>query len=76
LRSGFANTSSVPANIQFNLGALREFDLPCLGRWKVRAAIINLFDTKNEIRAGTGIGVFAPQWGPRFGLFGGLAKLF
>jgi len=76
LRSGFANTSSVPANWQVNVGALRKFEVKGLGRMQARVAIINLFDTTNEIRSGSGIGVFAPQYGPHIGFFGGLAKLF
>jgi outer membrane receptor for ferrienterochelin and colicins len=38
----------------------------------VRFDITNLFDTAYEIRNGTGIGVGAPQWGPRRGYFGGI----
>jgi hypothetical protein len=33
-----------------------------------------VFDTVYELRNGTGIGVFAPQFGPRRGFFLGLAK--
>ena len=35
----------------------------------VRFDIINLFDTIYFIRDGSGIGVFAPQYGPRRGYF-------
>jgi outer membrane receptor protein involved in Fe transport len=76
LRSGFANISSVPASWQVNVGALRQFEVKGLGRWQVRVAILNLFNTTNEIRSGSGIGVFAPQYGPHIGFFGGLAKMF
>ena len=76
LRSGFANTESVPANWQVNVGALRKFEVKGLGHMQARVAIINLFDTTNEIRSGSGIGVFAPQYGPHIGFFGGLAKIF
>jgi outer membrane receptor for ferrienterochelin and colicins len=38
--------------------------------------VINLFDKSYEIRSGTGIGVFAPQYGARRGVFFGLAKDF
>jgi outer membrane receptor protein involved in Fe transport len=38
--------------------------------------VINLFDKEYEIRSGNGIGVFAPQYGPRRGLFLGLSKGF
>jgi hypothetical protein len=35
-------------------------------------AVINVFDHAYEIRNGTGIGVFSPQWGPRRALYAGL----
>ena len=40
----------------------------------VRFDVVNLFDTVYQIRSGTGIGVFAPQYGPRRGYFIGLKK--
>ncbi len=76
LRSGFANTEHVPSNFQVNLGAMRKFTLGCLGPMEARMSIINVLDKVNEIRSGTGIGVFAPQYGPRIGFFAGLTKLF
>ena len=42
----------------------------------VRFDIINLFDTVYQIRSGSGIGVFAPQYGPRRGFFAGVSKKF
>jgi outer membrane receptor protein involved in Fe transport len=47
--------------------------------WKpftVRFDVVNLFDHVYELRDGTGIGVFAPQWGPRRGFFIGLSQKF
>ncbi len=76
LRSGFANTEHVPSNFQVNLGAMRKFTLGRLGPMEARLSIINVLDKVNEIRSGTGIGVFAPQYGPRIGFFAGLTKLF
>ena len=76
LRSGFANTEHVPSNFQVNLGAMRKFTLGYLGPIEARMDIINVLDKVNEIRSGTGIGVFAPQYGPRIGFFAGLSKLF
>jgi outer membrane receptor protein involved in Fe transport len=35
---------------------------------------VNVFDTIYVIRDGTGIGVFAPQYGPRRGYFVGLSQ--
>ena len=40
----------------------------------VRFDIINLFDHIYEIRDGSGIGVFAPQFGPRRGYFVGVSQ--
>ena len=42
----------------------------------VRFDVINLLDTVYPIRNGTGIGVFAPQFGPRRGFFLGVSKSF
>jgi len=75
LRSGDANISTVPPYTQFNVGVAREFLLPDDPKpMTVRFDIINLFDTVYMIRSGTGIGVFAPQYGPRLGFFLGLSK--
>jgi outer membrane receptor protein involved in Fe transport len=43
---------------------------------KVRADVINLFDKTYEIRDGSGVGVGAPQFGPRRGFFVGVSKSF
>jgi len=40
----------------------------------VRLDIVNLFDKVYEIRDGTGVGVGAPSYGPRRGVFVGLTK--
>ena len=39
-----------------------------------RVDVINLFDVDYQIRSGSGIGVFAPQYGQRRGFFFGLSK--
>lgn len=76
LRAGFANTQSLPSYAQFNLSASRTFDVPGIGDLTTRFVIVNLFDRAYEIRNGTGIGVGAPQYGPRRGFFLGLTKYF
>jgi outer membrane receptor protein involved in Fe transport len=75
LRSGFANLETVPAYAQINLGVSRPF------KWSENAkpltasfSIVNLLDTSYFIRNGTGIGVFAPQYGPRLGFYLGLSQ--
>ena len=44
------------------------------GALTARFDVINVFDKIYQIRNGTGVGVFAPQYGPRRGLFFGLSK--
>ena len=75
LRAGFANQSTAPAYSQINLGLSHEF------KWldeakpiTLRFDVVNLFDSIYEIRDGSGIGVFAPQYGPRRGFFFGLSQ--
>jgi len=77
LRNGDANISTVPAYTQFNVGVGREFLVPNDSKpMTVRFDVVNLFDTVYQIRSGTGIGVFAPQYGPRRGYFLGVSKKF
>jgi len=60
-----------------NVGIAREFLLPNDPKpMTVRFDVINLFDTVYLIRDGTGIGVFAPQYGPRRGFYAGVSKKF
>ena len=75
LRSGDANISTVPPYTRFNVGVAREFLLPDDPKpVTVRFDVVNLFDSVYLIRSGTGIGVFAPQYGARLGFFLGLSK--
>ncbi len=85
LRSGDANISTVPPYAQFNVGIAREFLLPNdPGPVTIRFDVVNLLDTVYLIRGSSvacpsgnsacGIGVFAPQYGPRRGFFVGVSK--
>ena len=75
LRDGDANIGTVPSYAQVNVGIKREFLLPSDPKpMTVRFDVVNLFDSIYEIRDGSGIGVFAPQFGPRRGFFLGLSK--
>ena len=77
LRSGDANIDHLPFYTQVNAGIAREFLLPNDPKpMTVRFDVVNLFDTVYQIRNGTGIGVFAPQYGPRQGFFLGVSKKF
>jgi len=75
LRSGDANIDHVPGYAQFNTGIAREFLIPDDPKpVTVRFDVINVFDEVYQIRSGTGIGVFAPQYGPRRGFFIGFSQ--
>ena len=77
LRDGDANIGTVAPYTQFNVGIAREFLLPHdLNPVTVRFDVVNLFDSVYLIRDGSGIGVFAPQYGPRRGFFAGISKKF
>ncbi|HET8612043.1 MAG TPA: TonB-dependent receptor, partial [Sphingomonas sp.] len=65
------NGDHLPGYAQFNLTASHKFDRPGI---EVRLDVVNLFDHKYEIRDGSGIGVGAPQYGPRRGIFVGITK--
>jgi outer membrane receptor protein involved in Fe transport len=76
LRAGFANTQSLPSYAQFDVSASRNVRFDGFGDLGVRLAVINVLDKVYEIRDGSGIGVGAPQFGPRRGLYLGLTKTF
>jgi outer membrane receptor protein involved in Fe transport len=77
LRSGFANTDELPGYYPLNLGVTHIFHLPQkYGQVRFRFDVTNLFDQSYQLRNGTGIGVFAPQFGPRRGFFGGISWIF
>jgi hypothetical protein len=70
------NGDALAPYTQVNLSVSRKFKLAAAGPLEVRFDIINAFDDKYEIRNGTGVGVGAPQFGPRRGFFGGVTKFF
>ena len=76
LRSGFANTTHLAFYDQVNAAAEHTFDLGTAGSLDARLSVLNLFDRVYEIRDGSGIGVFAPQYGPRRTFFVSLSKPF
>jgi outer membrane receptor protein involved in Fe transport len=76
LRRGFANTETLPGYFQLNLDLTHTFRLPGIGELDARVALINALDRSYELRDGTGIGVGAPQFGPRRGLYLGVKKSF
>jgi outer membrane receptor protein involved in Fe transport len=77
LRAGFANEEHSAGYTQWN-GAIAGRFYP----WQsdkpltLRLSAINLFDRSYLLRSGTGIGEFAPQYGPRRGLFAEITQQF
>lgn len=76
LRSGFANTDHLPAYTTINAAAEHVFNDATLGKITGRLTAVNVLDKVYEIRDGSGIGVGAPQFGQRRGLFLSVAKAF
>ena len=76
LRSGDANIGQQQPYAQFNVGLTHEFTGWNMKPLTLRFDVVNVFDTLYQIRSGTGIGVFAPQYGPRRGFFAGLSQKF
>jgi outer membrane receptor protein involved in Fe transport len=75
LRTGFANMENQEPYTTFNVGVAHELDaLPGQKPMTVRFDVVNLFDKIYEIRDGSGIGVFAPQYGARRGYFAGISQ--
>ena len=75
LRNGFANTTTLPSYTQVNLGVSHDFNIVSAAKpTTLRFDVVNLFDTIYEIRDGSGIGVFAPQYGPRRGFYFGISQ--
>ncbi|MFC3070863.1 TonB-dependent receptor [Phenylobacterium soli] len=69
------NSGHLPAYTQVNLAVSHDIELKG-GPLTVRCDLINAFDEKYQIRDGSGVGVGAPQWGPRRGVFVGVSKTF
>jgi len=77
LRSGFANSGHLPSYTQVNASLQQAFDFGGgLGKVEGRLSLLNLFDRSYELRDGTGIGVGAPQFGPRRSVYASVTKSF
>jgi outer membrane receptor for ferrienterochelin and colicins len=68
------NGAHLPYYTQVNLGLSHIFHLGDAGTLTARFDVINALDKIYEIRDGTGVGVGAPQFGPRRGFFAGVTK--
>ncbi len=62
---GFANEKQQLPYLQVNAAVGHTFAVPRLGDVEGRVSVVNLFDHVYLIRQGSGVGVFAPQYGPR-----------
>jgi outer membrane receptor protein involved in Fe transport len=76
LRRGFANTGHLPAYHPLNLGVQHTIKLAGSRELHLRLDVVNVFDEVYELRDGSGIGVGAPQFGQRRGLYGGCILAF
>ena len=70
------NGASLPAYFQLNLSLSHDFEFQSTGKLHTQLAVINALDRTYELRDGTGIGVGAPQFGPRRGLYATVQKDF
>jgi outer membrane receptor protein involved in Fe transport len=70
------NGDHVPSYTQVNFSVSHDFAATPAGPVNVRLDLVNAFDKTYEIRDGTGVGVGAPQFGPRRGVFVGLTRSF
>lgn len=73
---GIPNGDRLPYYEQVNVGISHDFDRQGAKGLTARFDVINALDKKYEIRDGTGIGVGAPQFGPRRGYFVGVTQAF
>ena len=74
--TGIPNGAHMPYYTQVNVGVSHGFPIRGLGELTARVDVINLFDARYQIRNGTGVGVGAPQYGPRRGFFFGISAAF
>ena len=70
------NGLSLPYYFQLNLNVSHDFNFDSTGTLHTQLALINALDRTYELRDGTGVGVGAPQFGPRRGLFLSVQKDF
>ena len=70
------NGDHLPYYTQVNFGMEHDFERQGVHGLTARIDVINLLDKEYEIRNGTGVGVGAPQYGPRRGVFLGVTQSF
>lgn len=70
------NGASLPAYFQLNLSLAHDFSFDRFGDLHTQLAVLNVLDRSYALRDGSGIGVGAPQFGPRRGVYLSLQKDF
>jgi outer membrane receptor protein involved in Fe transport len=73
---GVPNGGELPSYLQVNLSAGHDFNADSGHPLHVQLAMINALDRSYQLRDGGGVGVFAPQWGPRRGAYLSLQQDF
>ena len=71
------NGGKLPHYFTMNAGIAQNFTgAGALHGFTIRVDVVNLFDKGYLIRDGSGVGVGAPQYGQRRGIFAGISKKF
>ncbi len=73
---GVPNGGSLPAYDSVNIGFTQGFKWAGLEHLTARFDVVNVGDQIYELRDGSGVGVFAPQFGQRRSFYGGLTYSF
>jgi len=73
---GSPNGAALPGYQQVNFSIVQPIDTGIYKGLELRFDVINLLDQVYQIRSGTGLGVFAPQFGPRRTFLAGLTQRF
>jgi len=76
LPGGPPNGAALPGYQQVNLSIVQPIDTGLYKGLEFRFDVINLLDQVYRIRSGTGLGVFAPQFGARRTFLAGLTQRF
>ena len=76
LPGGPPNGAALPGYQQVNFSIVQPIVTGLYKGLELRLDIINLFDEIYQIRSGTGLGVFAPQFGPRRTILAGVTQRF
>jgi len=76
LPGGPSNGAALPGYRQVNFSIVQPIPTGFLKGMELRFDVLNLFNEVYQIRSGTGLGVFAPQFGPRRTFLAGLTQRF